>query len=116
MKPGEISPGFFMELFLGTVMTLHHSFAQDNMAAQVGVPFALEAHAQPMESGALQKLSAWISGHLALTRSDAHSLLESLVESGHIAQHRAVFVAAVKALAAGPSSWTAMGYRVLPDD
>lgn len=97
-------------------MTPHHSFTQDAVGAQSAMPTSFEAHDQAMEAGAVQRLSAWISGHLALTRSEAHSLLESMVESGRFAQHRAEFVAAVKALAAGPNSWSQMGYRLLPDD
>jgi DNA-binding IclR family transcriptional regulator len=64
----------------------------------------------------MDRLTAWFSGAIALPRHEAHSLLQSMVESDLITQHRAEFVAAVKALAAGPSSWNAMGYRLLPDD
>ena len=69
-----------------------------------------------MQAGAKDRLIAWFSGDIALTRSEAHRLLESAVESGQIADHHAEFVAAIKALAAGPRSWHAMGYRLLPDD
>jgi hypothetical protein len=68
-----------------------------------------------MQTGAMQRLTAWFAGDLALTRSEAHRLLENAVESGQLANHRAEFVAAVKALAAGPKSWQDMGYRLLPD-
>ena len=66
-------------------------------------------------AGAMDRLSGWMAGHLALTRSEAHQLLARAVESGQLAQHRAEFVAAVKALAAGPRSWSDMGYRLLPE-
>jgi hypothetical protein len=69
-----------------------------------------------MEAGAMDRLIAWFSGDIALTRSDAHHLLHCAVESGQIADHHAEFVAAIKALAVGPRSWHDMGYRLLPDD
>ncbi|OYU46146.1 MAG: hypothetical protein CFE44_03715 [Burkholderiales bacterium PBB4] len=65
---------------------------------------------------ATTRLGAWFAGELALSRAEAHRLLEQAVESGRLTHHRAEFVAAVKALAAGPKSWHAMGYRLLPDD
>lgn len=70
----------------------------------------------PMAAGAMDRLIAWFAGDIALTRSEAHHLLQSAVESGQIADHHAEFVAAIKALAAGPRNWHDMGYRLLPDD
>jgi len=70
----------------------------------------------PMKAGTNERLAAWFAGDIALTRAEAHELLEGVIESGQIAQQRAEFVAAIKALAAGPKSWNDMGYRVLPDD
>lgn len=71
---------------------------------------------RPMKGGDMQRLNAWLAGEIAMSRLEAHSLLESAVESGQIAHHRAEFVAAVKALTAGPTCWGDMGYRILPDD
>jgi len=70
----------------------------------------------PMATAAMERLTAWFAGEIALTRAEAHRLLECAVEAGHVTQHRAEFVAAIKALAAGPGSWHDMGYRLLPDD
>lgn len=71
---------------------------------------------QPVaQTEVMQRLTAWFSGEIALTRSEAHQLLERALESGQIAHYRAEFVAAIKALAAGPRSWHAMGYRLLSE-
>ncbi|MDO8287471.1 MAG: hypothetical protein Q7T69_20900 [Rhodoferax sp.] len=97
-------------------MSKNHSFAQADATRRHGMPSDCNTHQIPMKAGAMDRLTAWFSGEIALTRSDAHRLLESAVESGHIAQYRAEFVAAIKALAAGQRSWHDMGYRLLPDD
>lgn len=97
-------------------MTIQHSFAHDPSAERHSASPAHDLAAVPMGPDARERLSAWMAGQIALKRSEAHRLLESLIESGQLAHHRAEFVAAVKALAAGPKSWNAMGYRLLPDD
>ena len=97
-------------------MTYEHSFASVDSGYRHDIPAGGEPSAMPMEAGAMDRLSDWIGGRLAMTRAEAHRLLERAVESGHMAQHRAEFVAAVKALAAGPRNWNDMGYRLLPDD
>lgn len=81
-----------------------------------GDPTHRSGPSQAMAAASLQRLRDWFGGRLALTRAEAHGLLESAIESGHMAQHRAEFVAAIKALAAGAVSWGDMGYRLLPDD
>jgi len=97
-------------------MSNKHSFAHADARGRHGIPCGSANQLRfPMEAGAMQRLSNWFAGDIALTRSEAHRLLESAVESGQIAQHRAEFVAAIKALAAGPKSWQDMGYRLLPD-
>ena len=98
-------------------MPNNHSFAHADAPRRRGIPSDSSNHlSPPMEAGAMDRLIAWFWGEIALTRSEAHRLLESAVESGQIADHHAEFVAAIKALAAGPRSWHAMGYRLLPDD
>lgn len=77
---------------------------------------AAAATGKPMQAGDMERLIAWFAGQVALTRSEAHRLLDSAVESGQIAQYRAEFVAAIKALVVGPASWDETGYRLLPDD
>ena len=69
-----------------------------------------------MQTSDIERLAAWFSGDIAITRSQAHRLLDSAAESGDIARYRAEFVTAVKALAVGPRHWHEMGYRLLPDD
>lgn len=64
----------------------------------------------------MERLVRWFNGEIALTRGEAHQLLETAVESGQMTHQRAEFVAAIKALAAGPRNWHDMGYRLLPDD
>jgi hypothetical protein len=97
-------------------MTNNHPFAHADAMRRRGIPSDCATHLVPMEPGAIERLTAWFAGKIALTRSEAHCLLECAVESGQLAQHRAEFVAAIKALAAGPRSWHDMGYRLLPDD
>jgi hypothetical protein len=98
-------------------MSNNHTFAHADATRRRGMPSDCATHlSPPMEAGAMDRLIAWFSGEIALTQSEAHRLLEHAVESGQIAQHRAEFVAAIKALAAGPGSWPDMGYRLLPDD
>lgn len=63
----------------------------------------------------MERLSAWFNGTLALTRAEAHALLEEAIDCGQLTHSKMEFVAAVKALAAGPRSWQDMGYRLLPD-
>nr|CBA32109.1 hypothetical protein Csp_D30480 [Curvibacter putative symbiont of Hydra magnipapillata] len=63
----------------------------------------------------MARLSDWFDGKLALSRSEAHALLERAVESGRLARHRQEFVAAIKALATGPGNWPHMGYQLLPE-
>lgn len=70
----------------------------------------------PPRARTMERLTAWFNGTLALTRQEAHRLLEEAIDSGQLTQSKAEFVAAVKALAAGPRSWQDMGYRLLPDD
>lgn len=70
----------------------------------------------PLSVDAMDRLTAWFAGDIALKRSEAHRLLERAVDSGQMASHRAEFVAAIKALAAGQKTWHEMGYRLLPDD
>lgn len=97
-------------------MPTNHSFAHADATRRHGIPSDRTIHLIPMQAGTMDRLTAWFSGEIALTRSEAHRLLDSAVESGQIAQYRAEFVAAVKALAAGSRSWHDMGYRLLPDD
>ena len=98
-------------------MPNNHSFAPADAPRRRALPSDYPAPLNPaMEAGAMDRLIAWFSGDIALTRREAHRLLENAVESGQIADHHAGFVAAIKALAAGPGSWHDMGYRLLPDD
>jgi hypothetical protein len=97
-------------------MSKNHSFAHADATRRHGMSSAGAAHRVPMEAGLAERLAAWFSGEIALSRAEAHRLLESLVESDPTTQHRAEFVAAVKALAVGPKSWHDRGYRLLPDD
>ena len=68
-----------------------------------------------MAEADMARLSDWFAGKVALSRSEAHGLLERAVESGRLARHRQEFVAAIKALATGPVNWPYMGYRLLPE-
>lgn len=70
---------------------------------------------RPMQAANIDRLISWFSGETALTRAEAHELLDSAVESGQIAQYRAEFVAAIKALAVDAEKWHETGYRLLPD-
>lgn len=70
----------------------------------------------PMAASAIDRLSGWFSGQIALTTSEAHRLLENAIESGKMVQRRGEFVAAIKALVAGPRNWHDMGYRLILDD
>lgn len=98
-------------------MPNNHSFAYADALRRRGIPSDSSNHlSPPMEAGAIDLLITWFAGDIALTRSEAHHLLESAVESGQIADHHAEFVATIKALAPGPRSWQDMGYRLLPDD
>ncbi len=98
-------------------MSTNHSFAHADATRRHGIASDCATHLSvPMQPGAMDRLAAWFAGDIALARSEAHRLLESAVECGQIAQHRAEFVAAIKALAAGPRCWHDMGYRLLPDD
>lgn len=98
-------------------MPNNHSFAHADAPRRRGLPSDCTANmGPPMAAGAMDRLIAWFAGDIALTRSEAHHLLQSAVESGQIADHHAEFVAAIKALAAGPRNWHDMGYRLLPDD
>jgi hypothetical protein len=65
---------------------------------------------------AVERLGDWFAGNIALSRAEAHSLLEGAIDSGYLERNRGEFVAAIKALAAGPGSWPQMGYCILPDD
>lgn len=106
-------------------MQNHHSFAHADAPRRRGAPPAMAscidsewagATSKPMKAGDSERLIAWFSGGIGLTRSEAHRLLDAAVESGDIAQYRAEFVAAIKALAVGPRHWQEVGYRLLPDD
>jgi hypothetical protein len=97
-------------------MSKNHYFAHADATRWHGMPSTDTSHREPMEVGMPERLAAWFSGEIALARSEAHRLLESLVVSDPTTRYRAEFVAAVKALAAGPKSWHDMGYRLLPDD
>lgn len=97
-------------------MSKNHSFAHADASRRHGMPSAGTNHRVPMEAGSAERLTAWLSGDIALSRAEAHRLLAALVESDPMTQHREEFVTAVKALAAGPKSWHDMGYRLLPDD
>lgn len=61
----------------------------------------------------MRRLQDWFDGRIALSRREAHALLEAAVASGELVRDKPHFVAAIKALAAGPQSWGAMGYRLL---
>lgn len=97
-------------------MSNAHSFAHADAPRRHGLPTECDPGHAPLRAGTMERLAAWFCGDVALRRSEAHQLLESAVETGQIAHHRAEFVAAIKALAAGPRNWDEMGYRLLPDD
>lgn len=98
-------------------MPNNHSFAHADATRRHGISFDSSQYPNPpMEAHAVNRLLAWFSGKIVLTRSEARCLLERAVESGRITDHHAEFVAAIKALAAGPNSWHEMGYRLLADD
>jgi hypothetical protein len=97
-------------------MSNNHSFAHVEASRRLGLPTDYEKYPAPMADGALERLTSWFAGSVALTRSEAHRLLDAAVEAGQMKQHRAEFVAAIKALAVGPSSNHGLGYRLLPDD
>ncbi len=64
-------------------------------------------------SARMRRLQDWFDGRIALSRREAHELLEAAVASGELVREKPHFIAAIKALAAGPKSWGAMGYRLL---
>lgn len=97
-------------------MATHYSFAHADATRRHAMSTDGKTHRIPMQASALERLTAWLAGEIALRRLEAHRLLESAVESSQMTRHHAEFVAAVKALAAGPTSWQDMGYRLLPDD
>lgn len=97
-------------------MSNNHTFAHAEAPRRHGMQSAGDTHQVSMKAEVEDRLRAWFSGAIALTRSEAHSLLERAVESGSMVHHRAEFVLAIKALAAGPRCWHEMGYRLLPDD
>jgi hypothetical protein len=97
-------------------MSNYRSLPQAEAKRWLGVPVNFEEQSNHRKVGAMKRLTAWFAGEIALTRSEAHRLLESAVESGQISDYHAEFVAAIKALAAGPRSWHDMGYRLLSDD
>jgi hypothetical protein len=61
----------------------------------------------------MRRLQDWFDGHIALNRREAHELLEAAVASGELVREKPHFIATIKALAAGPQSWGAMGYKLL---
>jgi hypothetical protein len=97
-------------------MTPNDSFAHADAPRRHGSPAYPAYDLAPLSAEAMERLTAWFAGDLPLKRSEAHRLLERAVDSGQMADHRAEFVAAIKALAAGPTNWHDMGYRLLPDD
>jgi hypothetical protein len=97
-------------------MTPNDSFAHADAPRRHGAPAYPAYDLAPLSAEAMERLTAWFAGDIALKRSEAHRLLERAVDSGQMACHRAEFVAAIKALAAGPTNWHDMGYRLLPDD
>ncbi len=98
-------------------MSNNHSFAQADAPRRHGMNAGCTAEmGLPLQAGAMDRLVAWFSGDIALTRAEAHRLMACAVESGQIADHHGEFVAAIKALAVGSRSWNDMGYRLLPDD
>ncbi len=97
-------------------MTHNQPFAHADAPRRHGSPAYPAYDLAPLSADALERLTAWFAGDVALNRVEAHRLLERAVDSGQMAGHRAEFVAAIKALAAGPKSWHEMGYRLLPDD
>ena len=98
-------------------MSNNHSFAHADVPRRRGIVADCSAEmGLPMQDAVMDRLIAWFSGGIALTRSEAHRLLERAIESGQMANHHAEFVAAIKAMAVGPRSWNDMGYRLLPDD
>ncbi len=96
-------------------MSHNHSFTTDNAPRREYLGRQANGYSEATQTCASDRLTAWFSGELALTRSEAHRLLESAVRSDQMAQCRPEFVAAIKALAAGSKSWGEMGYRLLPD-
>lgn len=98
-------------------MPNNHSFAHADATRRRGMHSdATVTMGKPMQAGDRERLIAWFAGQIALTRAEAHRLLDSAVKSGQIAQYRAEFVAAIKALAVDSKNWHATGYRLLPDD
>jgi hypothetical protein len=97
-------------------MTHNHSFAPADAPRRHGSLAYPTYDLAPLPADALKRLNSWFTGDIALTRSEAHRLLERAVDSGQMTRYRAEFVAAIKALAAGPKNWHDMGYRLLPDD
>ncbi len=93
-----------------------HLHASTSLAARPTYVQERRTHApRAMAEADMARLSDWFAGKLALSRAEAHALLEQAVESGRLARNRQEFVAAIKALATGPGSWPHMGYRLLPE-
>ncbi|MDT8990083.1 hypothetical protein RQP54_04335 [Curvibacter sp. APW13] len=76
---------------------------------------ALVGYAPFVDRQAFQRLDAWFRGDLALTRQEAHHLLDRALEAGYLAGRKAEHVAAIKALAVGPSDRPAQSCHLLPD-
>lgn len=67
----------------------------------------------PMQGDAIARLTSWFAGQLALTRREAHHLLEYGLASGYLHARKEEHVAAIKALATGQGHHER--FRLLPD-
>lgn len=68
-----------------------------------------------LDGAARQRLEDWFSGRVALTRQEAHALMDRALAAGYLLGRKAEHVAGIKALAAGAGQWTGPGFRILPD-
>lgn len=72
-----------------------------------------ERRASPVLGDAdARELQRWLEGRLALPRERARHLLSLCLESGAGPADRGLYVAAVKAIAAGETNWPEMGLRL----
>lgn len=87
----------------------------ENLAAR-GATRPWEPSAFPqLNSDSAARLEAWFGGQIAITRQEAHRLLEYGLASGYLLNRKEEHVGAIKALATGHAGAGEVRFRILPD-